>query len=389
MKSTFKNWNYPFVISLVFSSCCIFIGLTEYGRVYPEAQFSYLVGKIIIGSLGLGLAFLFYFKPPSDLSLGFFTLLSMIYTVYFMWFAPLYEFAYLQTAVACAFFRFKRTWIYPSLTFLGLLGILVTHALQSQWDWKLPPIVVADLIWISVIVFFVAFSIQRFALRVYRDEQIRLTRYTLIGRESLRLIHDLKGLLSSPLLLLEELRADKRSLSKDQLISQLALLSEDLQHVREAAKTINRFVVPATEEKSFSALSAIRTVLVLLQRRLQGIEVSLPEDFGLRGEEEKFSSIIFNLVMNSVEAFEANRGVQAPRIQISLQKHTIVYSDNAGAMTGSKTHGSGLGLLLIEEDLRDMNGTLDVVRGEGQTLVQMKLPGNRFIQVEPRDRPLE
>ncbi|RYZ65108.1 MAG: ATP-binding protein, partial [Proteobacteria bacterium] len=159
-----------------------------------------------------------------------------------MWFAPLYEFAYLQCAVGSSFLKLKRTWIFPVAWGIGLAGFLANYTIQDRIGWTLPPIMRSDLVWIMFIVFALSWFIQKFAIGAMRTEQDRHSRFSLIGREATRLTHDIKGLISSPMLIVDSLRQKDRQLSLKDYEKQMVLLADDMENIREVLKSIQRLV---------------------------------------------------------------------------------------------------------------------------------------------------
>ncbi|MBC7372246.1 MAG: ATP-binding protein [Bdellovibrionaceae bacterium] len=284
-----------------------------------------------------------------------------------MWFAPLYEFAYLQIAVGCSFLRLKRNWIFPLAFGIGLIGYYVNYAIQDRIGWQLPPATRSDFVWIMFIVFMLSWFIQKFAIGAMRADQDRHSRFSLIGREATRLTHDIKGLTSSPMLIVDSLRQKNRDLSLRDYENQMVVLADDMENIREVLKSIQRLVTIEDFITIVDVNEALRGPMKIFARRLAKVRLVTPEAKMIKGHPDRLHSLFFNLILNSIEAFERN-STAAPEIHMSWQENTFVFSDNAGGFDrptsigtkSSKGFGAGLGLDIARTDLEKMNATFRI-----------------------------
>lgn len=358
-----RRVSFPVIANYLFGFCSIIYAITESSRAFPQFFYLYVFSKVTFGLMGIGFGTYIYFRGTNDLNLALSMMVFVAYTLVFMWLVPLYEIAYLQTAIGSAFFRLRRRWIFPSIFGIGLIGIFVTYEWQSALQWALPPISKLDWQWVCTIFFVLTWLIQKFAIGVYRHEEDRILRFSLVGVETTKLIHDLKGLLGSPLLIIDDLKEKKKTLSQEQIEHQMTLLAQDMSHIQNVIKSIHRLVIQQDNLQSLNFNESIAGAVDLLQRRLQNVSLRLPEDRVLKAYPNRLHSVFFNLLLNSIEAFDRNK-TPKPEIHMSWEGSKFYYRDNAGGFSfaerSSKGPEGGIGIAMLENDLRKMNARLKI-----------------------------
>ena len=335
--------------------------LTEHARIFP-AYLPYFYGtKIAMAVLSFSLGFYFVRRPENDAGIAFLMCLMAVYTVVNNWFLPLYEFAYFECAISCAFLHPRRRWIFPLCWGAGAVAIIYSYHLQLLWHWHKPAAEQSDWVWSIFFLFTVAWVIHQFALRQLRRETEKRLRYSLIGRESTRLVHDLKGLLGSPLMLLKILKSAREREDTKYIFATAELLQQDLIQVREVLSQLNRLVIINNALVPTDITGLLQEAANVLRYRLHGIEIQYPEPRTLPVAPERLHSVFFNLFLNSVEAFQQN-GVQEPKIRIFWKKNVLNFCDDAGGIkllpgqASTKRSGSGgLGLEIILSELESMS----------------------------------
>jgi PAS domain S-box-containing protein len=144
------------------------------------------------------------------------------------------------------------------------------------------------------------------------------------------------------------------------------------------SKTIDDFrnFFRIDKEKSiFETQVAIEEVLNIQNAQLKhhDIEVTLKgESFEYEGYKTEFQQVIINIISNAKDAFISNK-TREPKLLISLNKHQICISDNAGGVpselinrvfepyftTKEQGEGTGMGLYMSKMIIEDnMNGKL-------------------------------
>jgi signal transduction histidine kinase len=355
-----KKTNYASAVSFLAALAILLVTLFDYTRVAPSLLNSYLITKSVFFFINIGFGIYFHRHIVTDKSATIFVLNLMIFVLSMMWFLPLYEIAYFQCAIGSAFLRFKRPWIFPTVFFATFVGVIVTYQLQDNWHWVLPEITRTDWVFTVFLFFVLAWCIQKFAIRAQALERDRLLRFSIIGQETTRLTHDLKGLLSSPLLILESFKNKDPQSSPEFQERQMSLLIHDMDNVRETIKGIHSLVVHQDKIEQVDLNEVIQSSMKVLERRLASIDIQWPQESFVLAKRDRLHSVFFNLFLNSLEAFERSGIRENKKIEIFWRNKTLVFQDNAGGIllgdrASSKGIGSGLGLELVQYDLVRMN----------------------------------
>lgn len=375
----FSKFNYPTIVSAIAAVAVLIIGAFEHTRVAPELRTIFLIVRSAYGLSALFFMFYFYKNEISDASASIFSGIMLSYFLCMMWFLPMYEISYIQCGIGVAFLRFKRNWIFPLMYFIAWIAIFFNYHLQESFNWTLPPVAKSDWFFTTFIFFLLGWGIQKFAISAANNERDRLIRFSVIGKETTRLTHDLKGLLSSPLMIIEAFRSKDMNFPPDFYEKQMSLLIGDMDNVREAIKSLNRLAVIEESVQVLNIADVIKGSMRVLERRLSGIKVVLPEGRLIESNPARLHSVFFNLILNSIEAFERNKTQEDKCIEIFWEGTTLHIRDNAGglstdnvARTSLKGLGSGLGLELVMNDLKKVNALFKISSTVPFTTVEIK-----------------
>ncbi|MBY0452772.1 MAG: hypothetical protein K2P92_07030, partial [Bdellovibrionaceae bacterium] len=328
----FKKISYPALAMLLMSTCCVLFTFTEYHRVFPHLQLLFLQLKIFLCFVGIFLTALTFYTKPNDFLTACMMLYCVAYCVSLMWFAPLYEIAYLQCAIGCAFFSTRRIWIFPTIFGLGLVGIEVSYFLQDRSRWMLPPVDRVDWIWSMTIIFLLSIIIRQFALQSRTKEAMYNLRFSQIGRETTRILHDVKGMLSVPRLRIENILF-KGGPIDEALLKDLQALESEISAVAINLKHLNRLVETKVENERISPQIVFTEAYNLLHYRFKEISVQndIPSTITINTNSNLMRSVFFNLLVNTLDAFD-RRPYKKSWIQLSFKNNMIIYEDNAGGM---------------------------------------------------------
>lgn len=367
-----NRFSYPSVVSFFALITVIVVSFVQYDRVFEHQKNIYIAFRAAYTALMLISFIYFYLRPFGDVSGGIFNAICLSYVVSMMWFMPLYEAAYFEMSIGCAFLGFKRGWIHPLLSFLGFVAIIVTYRIQDHIGWTLPAWDRQDWIATVAIFFGLSWAIQKFAITAHRRDADNWRRFGVIGRDAARLTHDLKGLLSSPMLILESLKNKNMALTEEFYERQISLLIKDMEHVRETMKGIIRLAIVDEKIQSVDVNHTIENVFSLLERRFKKIEISKPEKRIVSGNSERLHSIFFNLAINSLQAFEERKRGDGSKIEIYWEKDTLIFKDNAGGISEKYINGQGLGLELIRSDVLMMGAEFKIYSEQEYTFAEIK-----------------
>jgi signal transduction histidine kinase len=373
---TLKKMNYASAVSFVASMAIFVVTLSDHTRVAPSLFNYFITCKSLCIFFNFCFGVYFYRHEVTDKSASLYILSLIFFFLSMMWFLPMYEIAYIQCALLAAFLRYKRSWIFPTMFFLAFLAMIATYEIQERLQWTLPAISRMDWIFTVMVFFLLSWCIQKFAIHSQTLERDRLLRFSIIGKETTRVIHDLKGLLSSPLLILESLKNKNQPLSPEFHERQMSLLMQDMDNVRETIKGIHRLVVHEDQIARVDLSEVIQGSMQVLERRLAAIEIKLPENSFVFGKRDRLHSVFFNLFLNSLEAFERQASNECKKIEIFWRDKTLIFQDNAGGILteagrSTKGLGSGLGLELVRNDLMQMNARFKLSSAPPYTVAEI------------------
>ena len=281
-----------------------------------------------------------------------------------------------RCAIGCAFIKTKRQWLFPSVFGFGVLGFLAMYELQDQLNWTVPPHSRKD--WMTIILFFfiLTWIIQNYAINTSRREKERLMRLSRIGHETQRLLHDVKGMLSSPILLFESINADGSQWTFEGYKAQVQNLNNEMKHVRDVLRSVNLMSKPQKDIREVCVSQAFANASQILERRLKNIEISSLPGRLVQSDEDVLRSVFFNLLLNSVEAFERKK-TPSPAIKVFWKNETLIYQDNAGTPSSDiKDEGgnSGIGLEILHADLHDLGISARISLESSGLHVSMRFP---------------
>lgn len=351
-----RYYLYPVLGAIILSTTSLLTIYPDVLRVRADLQTLFVAMKLAYSTLGYSLALYFFrTKQVEDLASSMLFLLCILYCLSMIWFLPLYEFAYVQCAIGAAFLKTKRKWIFPVMFGAGALGYLTTYALQAHLNWALPEATRKDWVLVVLVCFFLAWIIQRYAIDISRKEKEKILRLSRIGHETNRLLHDVKGMISSPLLIAESITMNSHTWSQDEQRLQAQRLTDEIRHVREMLRSINQISKTSPVLGPVCVRHLLERNLKVLARRLSGIEIDLPRPHTVVSDENILHSAFFNLLLNSIEAFEYNK-TPKPKIEAWWEGSTLVYRDNAGTTNEASLYGgnSGLGLEILKTDLDNL-----------------------------------
>ena len=120
----------------------------------------------------------------------------------------------------------------------------------------------------------------------------------------------------------------------------------------------------------------VSTLEPMLKKKEINVKLDLNDDTEVMASEVDFYQILYNLILNSIEAFKENGGTINVTTQ-TMEDVLITISDNAGGLPDeitqtpvspyltTKEGGSGIGLILSKEMTKRMNGELTLVNKKG------------------------
>ncbi len=228
------------------------------------------------------------------------------------------------------------------------------------------------------------------ALRLRRNLVFR--RFFEVGKNLEYALHDVKGLLATPLVyvaVLEQAATEDRLRPAER--AALENLREDLTATRDFVLETNRLLLSgfASEPARPVSVSAmLEDARMLLRSKLKHIVVAREGDLTIEASPHVLRQILVSALANSAEAIARNH-VEDGLFTVRCEATRIQLSDNSGtgltepALRALNTLdrpysdqplGSGLGTLIIREQVRALNGTVEFSNGERGVVLTIDLP---------------
>lgn len=330
---------------------------------------------------GTVLAFLIYLRPNSD------WVVSLVVLNYF-WFnslvqpeVPLHLHSFILASVLSLFFKFTRMWVYPALMVFGYAMYMGALYYRGRHNLLEVAIHVDDyILWLSALLVTVL-GTHYFNFYRANKEQEKMRRLGLIGHEAHRIIHDLKGMISTPLLHLEKLKNLEIKSENEKLIEEkIKMISDDMEMIRHAMKNINGLSFGNSQSHYFNIKKSIEDAHEILKSRLHSVSICPSiESLQCFGSPSVLTSVFFNLFLNTIEANSQNR-LKPTEIKIYTEGRKLIYEDNAGGScdrANRKTtvaEGSGIGMYLLKRDLASMEVDLKIKQGKEGLRFELMFP---------------
>lgn len=367
------------------------VTVSELSYFSGDTRLIYIGIKFALVLAGVPIFINFYRGKRTDLTTSIFFCVLILYSAWGSIFLPLYEASFFQCLIGATFLTTKRKWIYPVIHIIG--GVLISATILSRHNIGFYQDRMYDYDYALVILIMVGLGILTHVFyqteKSFRNEA--LLRFSALGRQTVQIAHDLKGLLGAPVLYIEDIKSKDEVKNNHALIRTLDLMAEDLEKMRSVLLSLNKMITSNEPNRDFTFSACAEKVLFLLKSRLSGVEIKIENDCRIFGQEHRLESILFNLMINSVEAFKKNK-TKNPMIQISCANKKISYRDNAGSISDdvfnalqrgdsitTKHDSVGMGLTIIRHDLehlklshsfeRDQNGL--IMNIESSNLIQI------------------
>lgn len=361
-----NQFSYPVYATLLFSIFSFSHALIEADRFAGAAKPVFVAAKLLFGIAGFYAGYEYWRRPDRDwISVYFFTV-TVVYSIFFMWLAPLYEVAYLQCAIGCAFIRVQNRNLFVYIFGLGLLGIYATYFFQDRMGWTVPPAARVDWLFITIIFFLLTWMIQKYAVRAFRNQEDRLSRLSLVGTEASILLREVEARLQTPLDL-------AHSATEEEMAGLLQTIQAELKVAQTTLKSFRATTGLAGAITEFDLIALWSETLDRLRSRLKNVEVSLPKAQAIvTSDREILRSVFFNLLLNSIEFAEAKQRA-IKRLEISWRDGVLSYSDGGKISSVAQPAADrGMGLNIIREDLKRLGIDFSLAERNGESVTGLK-----------------
>lgn len=357
----------------------------EYAAI-TVGQDLYLVLKIILQICLLGLCFWIKKDPygvAPNLWVGIHIICSNIHGQYF---SPWYIFSFAEMIIAFSFLfplprrHFNILLVIGTIAFLSVS--LYRYEAVSQWVYQTRP----EDLWTTIIsASVIAWLSHNFftADRTYREELVR--KFGIIGIQAAGVVHDLKSMLAAPRMYVDVLK--KKTMGGDEEVrSIIDALEAQLLHISRAVTGLNQVVALQDQEKEyFEVRKILSEVAEALNLSARQVRLEIIGDTKVYSEKALLKSILFNIMMNSIQAFRKNKVVE-PTIRVVCEVDVLTIHDNAGGFPPEilesieKTKfrsfdGTGIGLFLVWNGVQSCGGDVSFSNSKDGAQIRIMMSG--------------
>jgi signal transduction histidine kinase len=373
---------------IIFGFYTLIVLFSELPLIDPSQQTAYLWTKLLFIFPSFPLA---YFLNRNITSQTINALVGIDWFLYAMqgqWFRPLYMFSFCELAVTFAIIFPVSKKIYRWIVSVGLVLFLWVVSYRWQQFVELSQHPAKSDIVLAVLAFAITGWITNTFFtseRLFREEAV--LKFAKIGTQTSRIVHDLKGLTSSPLLYLQVLESRLPPSLGKEVTEAMQLLARDLEGFRKVLFELNQLTASKViEVEQFSSDDVIGSFQVILKKQLAGISLETSGTMSLETDKSLLTSVFLNILMNSVETFK-EREVRNPRIRIAVIENRISFQDNGGGFEkkvlrnisdgrfiSTRPNGSGLGLLFVFDGMKRIGGKAKVYNCDAGACVELQFP---------------
>lgn len=342
---------------------------------------------LVLGAIPL--AYAIRRNPFSVTANSLICMLFLAYTCVGHYFRPIYYACFIQTLFAFSFLFFTSRRLHLVLTTIKTVLFSVFYLITYDFvRYPQGAETKEDFLTTVFIAYGLAIIIHHFFTAERGLRELANGRFALLGRHASTIVHDIKGSISIPQLYVAEVY---RSLeNKDYALAKelIKKMESSLSRTEKTIFDLNQLSrMTEGDDKPFKLSEGIADVVDILSKRLHDIEIKIHDDFEVKGDRAVICSVFLNLISNSLESFKRSQ-TENPNIEIKMipRSRTIVVTDNGGGFSkealsslrgnqtvSATTSNSGLGLYLVRENLRTLNGRVSFENtGEG-ALVKINL----------------
>ena len=395
--------------SMLYVILPLLMAFKEYPLILPSELPIYLLGRVIV----IFVSFVYLVLALLDKNLFHYPIalyfLGLAYAIHGQYFQPNYWLAMIElNALYPLVFVLRRR------TVLILYGIgissfnLAFYFFSSRFiqSGAFSEALRAD-IFIGLVITGIIALVTYNSLIIARIERTLLSqRFVDIGRNFSFIAHDLKGMVATPAiyasLLQKSFDLKPDSAKEKNLINQLI---EDLNGIKVFVTEMNRLVTSEFSSESrqnFVKFSdSVQPVKMLLKSKLSLIRIVQDGDVEVQVKTEFLNRILINIISNSIEAFDKNISENS-EIRITCGVDGIRITDNSGSRLSAqllkklnsssisfttKKQGSGLGTIIIKNDIANLGGRVEFTNGETGVLLRLTFPKGRLRPIDRSPPP--
>jgi K+-sensing histidine kinase KdpD len=294
--------------------------------------------------------------------------LMMLYCIHGQYFSPWYLFGYHQLIITFSFLfpLPKRVFNTFAVVAMAAFALMMSWRFENVFSWVGDKSRV-DWVLSVVAITLVAILSHTFFTTDRNRREALVRKFGLIGLQTATVVHDVKGLLAAPRMNLDLLKKHLRDGESSAVYELIALTEQQLSNISDSIQGLNQIVALQQQQRESLQLSElVREVARTINLSGRNVRLRLNGEGEVVTERALLKSMIFNVFMNSVQAFRKNR-VTDPAIEVWCSHQSLSITDNAGGFPeevlkslrmneSERTHTQGMGLFLISTGMHTIGG---------------------------------
>ncbi len=232
----------------------------------------------------------------------------------------------------------------------------------------------------------IGFLVHKFFTAERNIKEHLTERFSSLGKMTSTIVHDLKGSLGTPLMMVEAIEESMKKGDQKSTIEGLAALKNNISSIGKIVTNLNQLSNVSNLEnlhQTFLFSECLEDAKIILSKKLSHITLTYSGDCSLKGPKDLFTSIVLNLLINSLDEFSSEH-ISEGKITIKASPTSITFSDNgpgfqtdlirkmrAGEIFSTKEMGSGLGLYLVRESLKAFQAKLEILNSATGGMVKI------------------
>jgi signal transduction histidine kinase len=203
-----------------------------------------------------------------------------------------------------------------------------------------------------------------------KEKDILYNKFIDIGKNSAFILHDFKGMLSTPIIYTKLINENIKNQDFTKASKNLTLLESDLMEIEKYAKEINKITLPGSrlKKEEFYLSQSVDSLKILLNKYLSNVDLIVSNDQKITADQCSILKILYNLTINSIDQFRKNGQIDC-NIIISIENNFLIFKDNGlgyhktilnklntnTLSIESNTGNSGLGLQIVAGIAKELN----------------------------------
>ncbi len=293
-----------FIAMLLYISCTSIFFLYEQRLIHSDLKIIFFFSKITLIILALPVMFYLTRKPKSSLHHFLVCLLVTLFSVVGELFSPLYFFAFIVCTLGIIlFYRPKPIIFFPVILFGGI-SILTIQFQKSQGAFPLAREEdIGDYIIIFVEFFAIFFYLFKGHSITRQNEMEFRERFSLIGNELNIFAHNIKGLLSSQFIIVDNIEDGLRR--NIDIKESVESAQKNLNDIHLYLNSFN--LIANTNLQSIQIFDAVEKVIQLLKISPNQYKIEGARKKSINIIQQDFESILISILSNSVKALASSQ----------------------------------------------------------------------------------